>query len=85
MLVIGCGVVPVSMRKCRRVELGRAMVRGKSLVTSAERRGSSWEDFVRRGKGGDRWEQLLTNHRVEIGLSTGVGVTVPIWIGQGLN
>jgi hypothetical protein len=72
------------MRKRRRVEVGRALVRS-SLLTSAERGGSSWGNFLRRGKGGGRWEQLLINHCVEIGLSTGFGVPVPIWIGQGLT
>jgi hypothetical protein len=31
------GVCPVSMRKCLRVEVGRALVRKSSLVTSTER------------------------------------------------
>jgi hypothetical protein len=79
------GVVPVSMRKCLRVEVGRALARNSSLVTSAERRGSSWGDLVRRGKEGGRWEQLLINYCVEIVSPLGLECQVPIWIGQGLT
>jgi hypothetical protein len=51
--------------------VGHAQVSSSSLVTSAERRGSSWGDSVRRGKGGDRWEQLLTNQRGDRSLHWG--------------